>query len=61
MVVSLKTPNTDEAGVLSFGMMQITQGLRSDVREYIEGPGILVYGRGMRFIDNTGFPTRTTR
>ena len=52
MVLSMKAPQLNNVGVMTFSMFKVVDGYRG-YQEEIVGPTVLVYGRNLRFMDNT--------
>ena len=52
MVLSMKAPQLNNVGVMTFSMFRVVDTYRG-YQEEIIGPTVLVYGRNLRFTDNT--------
>lgn len=59
-VLSMRAPNINGISLMTFNTYKVTDAYRGQ-RERIAGPVIMVYGRNVRFIDNTNTSNRNSR
>lgn len=55
LLLSMQAPQLNNAGILTFKLVKMVEGFRG-YRETIAGPTVLVYGRNLRFTDETADP-----